>query len=43
MAKVEDVLPSGHLVLKTIDTEEERKYAFKEVTLWNEWVTASGF
>ncbi|MDY9917398.1 BirA family transcriptional regulator, biotin operon repressor / biotin-[acetyl-CoA-carboxylase] ligase [Porphyromonadaceae bacterium NLAE-zl-C104] len=32
MAKVEDVLPSGHLVLKTIDTEEERKYAFKEVT-----------
>lgn len=31
MASIEGVLPSGHLVLKTMDTEEERKYAFKEV------------
>lgn len=31
MAKIEDVLPSGYLVLKTMDTGEIRKYAFKEV------------
>lgn len=31
MAEIEDVLPSGHLVLKTVDTKEERTYAFKEV------------
>lgn len=31
MAEIDDVLSSGHLVLKTMDTEEERKYAFKEV------------
>ncbi len=30
-AKIEDVLPSGHLVLKT-NSGEERKYAFKEVS-----------
>lgn len=35
MAKIEDVLPSGHLVLKAMDTEEERKYAFKEVSFVN--------
>ncbi|MGI6073496.1 MAG: biotin--[acetyl-CoA-carboxylase] ligase [Fermentimonas sp.] len=31
VAKVEQILPSGHLVLKTLDSGEERKYAFKEV------------
>lgn len=30
-AKIDNVLPSGHLVLKTLDTEEKRTYAFKEV------------
>ena len=30
-AKIVDILPSGHLVLKT-RAEEERKYAFKEVS-----------
>lgn len=30
MARIEDVLPSGYLVLET-DSGEERKYAFKEV------------
>lgn len=30
-AKIDNVLPSGHLVLKTFDNEEERTYAFKEV------------
>ncbi len=30
-AMIEDVLPSGHLVLRTLDNDEERKYAFKEV------------
>lgn len=31
MAKIEQVLPSGNLVLKLIDSEETRIYAFKEV------------
>lgn len=31
MAEIDDVLPSGHLVLRIMDTNEERKYAFKEV------------
>lgn len=31
LAEIEDVLPSGHLVLKTMETDEERRYAFKEV------------
>lgn len=31
MAEIDDVLPSGHLVLRTMGTGEERKYAFKEV------------
>ena len=30
-AQIENVLPSGHLVLKTLDTRAERTYAFKEV------------
>jgi BirA family biotin operon repressor/biotin-[acetyl-CoA-carboxylase] ligase len=30
-ARISDVLPSGHLVLTTADTNEERIYAFKEV------------
>jgi len=30
-AIIEDVLPSGHLVLRTLEREEERRYAFKEV------------
>ncbi|MDD4799665.1 MAG: biotin--[acetyl-CoA-carboxylase] ligase [Proteiniphilum sp.] len=30
-AKIEAVLPSGHLVLRTMETKEERRYAFKEV------------
>lgn len=34
-AKIENVLPSGHLVLRTIDNEE-RRYAFKEVTFLND-------
>jgi|AGTN01.3.fsa_nt_gi birA, biotin-[acetyl-CoA-carboxylase] ligase region len=35
-ARIDNVLPSGHLVLKTMDTDEERRYAFKEVTFINE-------
>ena len=31
LAEIKDVLPAGHLVLKTMDTEEVREYAFKEV------------
>ena len=34
-AKIDNVLPSGHLILRTLDTEEERKYAFKEVAFVN--------
>lgn len=30
-AKIDNVLPSGHLVLRTLQSNEERKYAFKEV------------
>ena len=36
MAEIDNVLPSGHLVLKTMDTEEERMYAFKEVAFVDE-------
>jgi BirA family biotin operon repressor/biotin-[acetyl-CoA-carboxylase] ligase len=35
IARISDVLPSGHLVLKTADTGEERVYAFKEVAFIN--------
>ncbi len=35
-AKIVNVLPAGHLVLQTLDTNEERKYAFKEVQFVNE-------
>ena len=35
-AKIDNVLSSGHLVLRTLDTNEERVYAFKEVTFVNE-------
>lgn len=35
-AKIENVQPSGHLVLKTMDSDEKRKYAFKEVAFVNE-------
>ncbi|MDO5665646.1 MAG: biotin--[acetyl-CoA-carboxylase] ligase [Bacteroidia bacterium] len=35
-AKIDNVLPSGHLVLETLDTKEERMYAFKEITFINE-------
>jgi BirA family biotin operon repressor/biotin-[acetyl-CoA-carboxylase] ligase len=31
-AIIKEVLPSGHLVLKTLETAEERVYAFKEVS-----------
>ncbi len=31
-AKIDTVLPSGYLILKTFETDEERKYAFKEVS-----------
>lgn len=31
-AKIEGVLPSGHLVLRTLESNEVRKYAFKEVS-----------
>lgn len=31
-AKIKEVLPSGHLVLKTLEGGEERVYAFKEVS-----------
>lgn len=31
-AKIDNVLPSGHLVLKTLEANEKRMYAFKEVT-----------
>lgn len=31
MATIENVLPSGHLVLKTMDSGDQRIYAFKEV------------
>lgn len=34
-AKIDNVLPSGHLILRTLDTEKERKYAFKEVAFIN--------
>ncbi len=34
-AMIEDVLPSGHLLLRTLDSREVRKYAFKEVTFVN--------
>lgn len=34
-AMIEDVLPSGHLLLRTLDSGEVRKYAFKEVTFVN--------
>ena len=30
-AKIEDVKPSGHLALRTLDEDETRVYAFKEV------------
>lgn len=36
MAKIEEVLPSGHLVLKTMDSDEKRIYAFKEVAFVDE-------
>ncbi|MDO5523970.1 MAG: biotin--[acetyl-CoA-carboxylase] ligase [Bacteroidia bacterium] len=35
-AKIESVLPSGQLVLKMLDTNEERIYAFKEIDFVNE-------
>lgn len=35
-AKIDNVLSSGHLVLETLDTKEERVYAFKEVAFINE-------
>lgn len=34
-AMIEDVLPSGHLLLRTLGGDEVRKYAFKEVTFVN--------
>ncbi len=30
-AKIEDVLPSGHLMLRTLEGDNVRRYAFKEV------------
>lgn len=32
IARIEDVLPSGHLVLRTRDDDKNKTYAFKEVT-----------
>ena len=34
-AKIETVLSSGHLVLRTLDSDEKRRYAFKEVSFMN--------
>ena len=34
-AMIEDVLSSGHLLLRTLDGDELRKYAFKEVSFIN--------
>lgn len=34
-AEIDNVLPSGHLVLKTLETNEERIYAFKEIQFIN--------
>lgn len=34
-AKIETVLSSGHLVLRTFDSDEERRYTFKEVSFMN--------
>lgn len=34
-AMIEDVLPSGHLILRTLESDEMRKYAFKEVAFVN--------
>ena len=34
-AKIETVLSSGHLVLRTLDSDEERRYPFKEVSFMN--------
>ena len=31
-AMIEEVLPSGHLLLRTLEGDEVRKYAFKEVS-----------
>ena len=31
-AKIDTVLPSGYLILKTFETDELRQYAFKEVS-----------
>jgi BirA family biotin operon repressor/biotin-[acetyl-CoA-carboxylase] ligase len=31
-ARIENVMPSGHLLLRTFDADEVRKYAFKEVS-----------
>jgi BirA family biotin operon repressor/biotin-[acetyl-CoA-carboxylase] ligase len=35
-AKIDRILPSGHLVLRTFETDEERVYAFKEVKFLDE-------
>ena len=34
-AVIEDVLPSGHLILRKLESDEMRKYAFKEVAFVN--------
>ena len=34
-AKIIDVEPSGHLILQTYTSKEERRYAFKEVSFRN--------
>jgi BirA family biotin operon repressor/biotin-[acetyl-CoA-carboxylase] ligase len=35
-AKIDRILPTGHLVLRTFETDEERVYAFKEVKFLDE-------
>lgn len=35
-AKIDNVLPSGHLILKMLETDEKRQYAFKEVKFVDE-------
>ncbi|HHU96777.1 MAG TPA: biotin--[acetyl-CoA-carboxylase] ligase [Petrimonas sp.] len=34
-AAIQEVMPSGHLVLRTLNGDEERRYAFKEVAYVN--------
>ena len=35
-AEIDNVLSSGHLVLRMLETKEKKVYAFKEITFINE-------